>query len=219
MTDKSPNRESEMERAAAAMLAKDGYQVETNPDLKCLPFDLRGYRPDLIATRDDEKLIVEVKGSVLRASIDRYKEIAELVSSYPGWRFVLVTPDDISDVGASRILGWEQIIKRRLGAARLLETGQTSAAFLLLWTALEAAMRRQARESQDPAERLPVSSLVKHLYSSGELSMEQYDRANRHLRTRNQVAHGYEVDRLDRECQGLGALLDEVLAYWADAGE
>jgi hypothetical protein len=219
MSGRKPEHEGEMERAAAAMLAKDGYHVEANPDLASLPFDLRGYRPDLIATRNDEKLIVEVKGSVLRASIDRYREIAELISSYPGWRFVLVTPDDIPNVGASRILGWDGINRRRVEGTRLLEMGQTSAAFLLLWTALEAAMRRQARESHSPAERLPLSSLVKHLYSSGELSMEQYERANSYLQTRNQVAHGYEVPHLDQECQGLGAFLDEVIAYWAGTDE
>lgn len=196
------------------MLIRDGYRVETQPDLRSLPFDLGGYRPDFVASRGDEKLLVEVKGSVLRLPIDRYIQIAEVVSSHPGWRFVLVTPDDIASISGFRILGWDEIEHRATEAGTLMQAGQNDSALLLLWTAFEAAMRRHSQEIHIPVERLPLGVLLKHLYSNGELSIEQYDRAARILQARNQAVHGYQVEGLDETCKDLRALLHEVITDW-----
>jgi hypothetical protein len=218
MTGQMAEFDSELERRAAEMLTRDGYRVQAQPNPTSLPFDLGGYRPDLLAVRDDEKLLVEVKGSALRLPIERYQRIAEDVSSHAGWRFVLVTPDDISAVctvpGSLHILTWDEIRKRASDADELIRSGQNDAALLLLWTAFEAAMRRQAQEIHIPVERLPISVLLKHLYSNGELSMNQYDRVMRYLQTRNQAVHGYEVEGLDEASDDLRSLLNEVLTDW-----
>jgi hypothetical protein len=210
---------SEMERRIAEMLTNRGYTVSAEPDPSGLPFDLGGYQPDLLAVRGEEALIIEVKGSAQRMPIDRYRDIAEVVSSQPGWRFVLMTSEDVAPPNELHLLSWNDIANRCLDGERLCKAGQPEAGLLLLWTAMEAALRRQAFETGLPAERLPPSMLLKHLYSTGELSMAQFDQANTYLNVRNQVVHGYLVDHEPQACIGLAGLLEELLTDWSEAAE
>ncbi|MEG4962714.1 MULTISPECIES: hypothetical protein [unclassified Microcoleus] len=83
--DKSVSKIAEKYRQA-------GYTVLVDPEPEDIPFDLGTYRPNLIAKRNEaEGYIIEFKGSGRQISIDRLKEIAEIVSEHTGWRFLLIT--------------------------------------------------------------------------------------------------------------------------------
>jgi hypothetical protein len=213
---------AERERRATEILRREGYDVVSHPETHPLPFDLEGYQPDLIATRGDEKLVVEVRESAAHTSIDRYRAIAETVGSHPGWRFVLVTVEDEEPRSATeeplRPLTWEEVLERAKSGQELVESGRGDAALLLLWTAFEAALRRHAADERIPAERMPVSILLKHLYSSGELSVEHFESANRFLQARNKAFHGFQTKDLERNARELGELLGQVLAEWRSSG-
>jgi uncharacterized protein YutE (UPF0331/DUF86 family) len=78
----------------------------------------------------------------------------------------------------------------------------------------EAMMRKQAEQASIPIERFPTSSLIKHLYSQGELSIEQFDKTTELLTVRNQLVHGYQSQNLDKEVVELQKLVSELLELW-----
>jgi REase_AHJR-like len=179
-----------LEERVAEKYKRQGFQVVIAPKEQQLPFDLNGYPPDLIATKSpEENYIIEVKSSASKMPIDRYREVSELVAQHPGWSFILVTDDDISsdnDTADSQLLlTFEQIIERQKQAKRLLDLNEAEAAFLLSWGAFEAMLRRQAILVHIPIERFPTPSLIKHLYSQGELSMQHFDEATQLQKIRN----------------------------------
>jgi len=84
-------------QAIAEKYRLQGFEVVSEPSKSLLPFDLGNYCPDLIATKgSDVGYIIELKNSIAKISVDRYREIAEIVAQHHGWRFLLITGEDIS---------------------------------------------------------------------------------------------------------------------------
>jgi hypothetical protein len=195
-----------------------GFDVVIEPSKALLPFDLGNYCPDLIARKGlDEGYIIELKNSIAKISVDRYREIAEIVAQHNGWRFLLITGEDISSDDPqddSELLTWEQMLQRREQAQRFLAIGEVEVAFLYLWGILEASMRRQARQVAIPIERFPANSLINHLYSQGELSMEQFDQARVIQAIRDRLIHGYQMSNLGEPTKQLQVLVNELIAMW-----
>ncbi|PZV18156.1 MAG: hypothetical protein DCF20_03590 [Pseudanabaena sp.] len=210
------------EKGLAAKIAEkyrlQGFEVVIGPSNSLLPFDLGNYHPDLIARKSsDEGYIIELKNSTSRISVDRYREIAEIVAQQRGWRFLLITGDDISledAKGNDELLTWEQMLQRKEQAQRFLAIGEVEVAFLYLWGILEAAMRQQAKQVAIPIERFPANSLINHLYSQGELSMEQFDQARGIQTVRDRIAHGYQSSDLTEPTKQLLELVTELMAMW-----
>ncbi|HEU0055148.1 MAG TPA: hypothetical protein VFQ39_18305, partial [Longimicrobium sp.] len=142
------------------------------------------------------------------------------VKRHAGWGFLLVTADDVaqSELPApSDALPTHAAIAERAETASSLALENREAAFLLLWSALEGLLRRLAVRTSLPVERLPTSTLVKHLYTHGELSMDRFDRVMAALEVRNHVAFGYEFRDIDPALHALTSLVDDLLAE--DGGE
>lgn len=197
---------------------QDGYAVVREPKPDEMPFDLGVYRPDLLVKKSDkEGYIIEVKKSVNRIPVDHYREIAETVSQHHGWRFLLITDEDAVQTNHGKtehLLSWEQIVSRKEQGKHLLALGEVEGAFLSLWGALEALLRNQAVRLSIPIERFPTLSLIKHLYSQGELSIEQYDIAMALFSVRNQFMHGYQTPDLVDSSEQLSKLLHELIDLW-----
>jgi hypothetical protein len=195
-----------------------GFEVVIEPSKSLIPFDLGNYCPDLIARNgSNEGYIIELKNSIAKISVDRYREIAEIVAQHHGWRFLLITGEDISSDDPkddSELLTWEQMLQRQEQAQRFLEIGEVEVAFLYLWGILEAAMRRQARQVAIPIERFPANSLINHLYSQGELSMEQFDHVRVIQTVRDCIMHGYQLTNLGEPTKQLQVLVNELITMW-----
>ncbi|MGR0482641.1 MAG: hypothetical protein ACTFAL_14895 [Candidatus Electronema sp. V4] len=208
------------EHAFASQIADkyktEGFEVIREPAQTALPFDLGGYRPDLLVKKSDaEGYVIEVKTRIDAASIDRFREIAEIVAQHPGWRFLLVTGEDASsEQEKNDLLTWEQMSQGLERAERLLSSGEPEGAFLSLWRILEAALRRQAVETSIPVERLPTSSLIKHIYSQGEISIEQFDTVMELQSIRNRLVHGHQTPPLDGATKRLQYLVIELIGLW-----
>lgn len=193
----------------------EGFEVVPVSRQTALPFDLEGYCPDLLAKKSDvEGYVIEVKTRIDAASIDRFREIAEIVAQHPGWRFLLVTGEDASSEEKNDLLTWEQMSQGLERADRLLSSGEPEGAFLSLWRILEAALRRQAVAASIPVERLPTSSLIKHIYSQGEISIEQFDTAMELQSIRNRLVHGHQTPPLDGAAKRLEYLVIELIGLW-----
>jgi hypothetical protein len=215
-----PDLGNRLEERVADRYRKQGFQVIVEPFAQQLPFELSGYRPDLIVTKSpDENYIIEVKSSANRMPIDRYRELSEIVAQHPGWSFLLITEDDVlpdEETEQIYLLTLEQIVERQRQAKRLLSLNETEAAFLLSWGAFEALLRQQALLVHIPIERFPTPSLIRHLYSQGELSIKQFDAATHLQSIRNRFVHGYQTTNLLEPTKQLQYLVDELLDAWFD---
>jgi len=218
-TGGSPNSQAfsnQLESSIAKRYLDLGFAVTVEPSLDLIPFDLGGYRPDMLAIKQpDQNYIIEVKGSSQRISVDRFREISEVVKAHPGWRFILVTGDDEVSIGEeAMLLQSEQINNGVKKAKSLIGEGFYDAAFLFLWSLLEGMMRRQSIQKAIPIERLGGMSLINHLYSQGEMTREQFHECKDLLSIRNRVAHGYQDTHMEEGCRRLLNLVLIMTREW-----
>jgi hypothetical protein len=180
--------------ALAADYSREGFDVIRKPRPDALPFDLGMYEPDLIARNGETGYVVAVRSSARRMPIDRLQSVAEEVARHPGWRFVLVTLDDVDDdivpTTEDDLPGWEQISAKLKMIDGLLKVGALEPALLYLWSLFEAALRRRALVQNIPVERFPAGMMLRHLYTHGEIPVDQLDSFLEFLRKRNRLAHG-----------------------------
>jgi mRNA-degrading endonuclease RelE of RelBE toxin-antitoxin system len=201
----------------------EGFTVIQNPKADQLPFDLDNYQPDILATKNQNEsgLIIEVKTSISPVSVERLQSVAEEISRHPGWRFLLVTLEDIeaeSLPGTSEELpSWEELINYFSQVSKLIENNNIEPAFLFLWSVFEGALRKRAVDVSIPVERLPVIRLLRTMYSLGELSISEFDIIQAYLEKRNRLAHGY-IQKLNSEVLGkFLMLIVELLDEWIPA--
>lgn len=176
-----------------AQFERDGYKVLVEPQRAALPFDLDNYVPDIVASKPDGGLIVEVKTTNTRTSIARYQSVAQTVQQHPGWRFLLVTVDDLNVPEAQEIASWDQL-EAKLGTIRsLIADEKAEPAVLYLWSVFEAAMRKLAYGVAMPVERLPATKLMNQLYTAGYISVDDFQTAKKFLTMRNEITHGFST--------------------------
>ncbi|MHA1226581.1 MAG: DUF4145 domain-containing protein [Candidatus Hodarchaeales archaeon] len=197
----------------------DGFEVIIRPGKEYIPFDLGNYRPDLIAKKGTlGTYIVEVKKHKSDLSIDQLKEIASSTDAHEGWHFVLVTGDDVrgetEKISQESVFSWGQIISEKEKAVRYLKLNEYEISFFIFWRILDAMMRNYANEEYIPIDRLPTYSLINHLYSQGELSIEEFDKLNRMRKFRNQLAHGLQTEIKKRDVEELQQLINDLLKEW-----
>lgn len=210
-------------KSLAEKYESQGFRVFTEPKTDELPFDLGNYQPDIIAIKDGSGLVIEVKTNLSRVSVDRLQALAEEVSKHQGWRFLLVTLEDIeakSLPGTSEQLpSWQELTDRFLQAHKLIENNEIEPAFLFMWSIFEGVLRRRAIDVLIPIERFPFIGLIKHLYSLGELSISQVDLAQACFEIRNPLAHGY-IERLNLQVlHDFENLVRELLREWVNESE
>lgn len=174
-------------------LARQGYEVVREPRARDLPSFLRGYRPDLIAHRGDEHLVIEIKSGRRTTDPSYWRSLAEEIARHPGWQFQLIlgeTPKG-PQITMPPPPTFIEIRKQLSSTRRLYETGQHAAALLLLWSLLEAASQQHLGELDARSNRpkTPIA-LLKDLVSFGLLEQGEHDRLARVIELRNAAAHG-----------------------------
>lgn len=180
----------------ARKLEEEGYSIVREPDPTTIPFDLFGYRPDILAMRGDERLIVEVKSRHDPRNLERYKRVAEAISQHPKWRFMISTiADDFeSDDAATKFDTGDFDFARVLKKLRSLFDGENfDLAIPFLWNAYIAGMRIVGQRSGIPIDVSMDRSVLNHMYSLGEISNEEYIRAKEYLSLRNELVHRLNV--------------------------
>ncbi|MEH2463435.1 hypothetical protein [Nostoc sp.] len=205
-------------KSLADKYVSEGFHVLIKPKTDELPFDLDNYQPDMIAIKNNSGLVIEVRTSLRRISVERLQALAEEVSTHPGWRFLLVTLEDIeakSLPGTSEQLpSWQELTDRFDQAHKLIENDEIEPAFLFMWSIFEGVLRRRAIDESIPIERFPFIGLLRHLYSLGELSISQFDLAQACFEVRNRLAHGYIENLTLPVVHNFDNLVRELLAEW-----
>jgi hypothetical protein len=171
-----------------------GYDVIKEPSPDLLPFDLEFHQPDLVAKKGQGGVVVDVRESFSAISIGRMVSVAEEVSRHPGWRFLLVTLDDVDEQGIptteSELLTWEEIYRGVDEVGNLISGNAKVPAMLYLGRIFEAALRRRAIDDNIPVERFPELELLLEMYTFGEIPIHQLDTLEEFLQKRKRVAHG-----------------------------
>lgn len=222
MTNNTKTLHDEKIKSLADKYISEGFQVLIEPKIEQLPFDLGNYQPDIIATKGNSGLVIEVKSSSSRLSVERLKVVAEKVSQHPGWRFLLVTLEDVDSKSlpgtSEQLPSWQELIDRFEQAHRLMEN-HVEPAFIFMWSIFEGALRRRSVDLSIPVERFPTSGLIKQMYSLGELSIPQFDIIQNCFDVRNRLVHGYMGGLNLEVVNNFDALVRELLATWSDESE
>ena len=166
---------------AAERLRAQGWQVTIEPSETDLPAPLHGFRPDLVARRGQQHLVVQVAPRQRLASM-RSVALAEQVSRLPGWQLDMVyvpEPPLIEDQ--------EQLLDRA-ARARELAARDPEAALLLGWSALEGTLHRLA--DSRGADVGSAGALLARLTSLGIVDEDEHELLRSALRMRNTLVHG-----------------------------
>jgi hypothetical protein len=191
-----------------------GYRVVIDPAPSELPGFLKKFHPDLIAFGPRDSVVIEVKIGTRSTSSERYSDLAQIVNQQPGWRFSLLIVDLSSEEIPPSIappLDRKGIEDRLREADELMKQGAKDAAFLLLWSSFEAALRRLAYREQLPLERMPSTALLKELFSLGLVSRHALDVALRAYSVRNSLVHGFETKGLEDTYNEMASPVHEAL--------
>jgi hypothetical protein len=211
----TPQAHSQVEEMVAERYRQAGYEVILQPSSTMIPFDLGGYRPDLIARKGALNLIIEVKSVSTQISYERLRDVVEEIRRHKGWRFLLVTERDIAGGELptdSDQFSWEEIDEGIRNADKLRTIGEHEAAYVLLWIAFERTIRKLSIKAGLPVDRLAPEIMIRQLYSEGELSMEQFDAALSCLEIRHRVVHGFRTADLSLGYKRLRKVLAETLS-------
>jgi hypothetical protein len=192
----------EMLEQVAEKYRSEGYHVTMAAGKGVVPQEIDHLRDqlDLIAQKDQEFVAIEVKRR------DQLYEISPLdfaVKQFlPGWTYDLVVypPDGVDGIPLEDGEPSSEYVDSLLAEAQQsLDSNKPRGAFILVWSAIESAMRSAARREEleigDGAPRF----VLKTLYSNGVISYEDFDRLQRRLDDRNRLVHGLPVDRLDSD--------------------
>lgn len=185
-----------------------GYEVLVEPKGRDLPAFLSADTPDLIAQRDNEHLVIEVKQSPMDVDSRQLNSIREKVSQQPGWRFVLmaVKPNGSDAAAGGLMLLDESGIRESLSQAEsLAKTGYSSAALMLAWSATEGLLRRLLADRPEGPASVAPAFLLRSATSEGLIGADDFARLNDILRLRSAVAHGFRPARDDVSTEAVDA--------------
>ncbi len=173
---------------------RKGYEVSLAAQLDFLP----GFSPDLVVRKGDETVVVEVKARSSLAANPKIKEFAQVIQSKPGWNFELILvaePEKLDSPENAQPLGIVGIMEQIEKAERALESDLPEAAFLLAWSACEAAIREKNASQGVSTKGISTASYVlNQAVSQGVISRDEYNKLTGMMRYRNAIAHGFSLN-------------------------
>ncbi len=196
-----------------------GYDVLIAPRGDQLPDFLQAFRPDLIAHKGDEHIVVEVKLRGRVSDFPQVNELAKVVRNEADWKFelFLLGPENSFFVDGASPLTVEEIRSKRKEVALFVESGHLEAAFLLGWSLVEAILRSLAVKEGIEGETATPDYLLKQMTFEGIIARETYHALKHAQQTRNAIAHGFKSSQLTVETvQELIDLIDGELLQELD---
>ncbi len=183
-------------RKTAEEYRSNGYEVQLEAPLDFFP----GFRADLLVRKGDEVKVIQVKSRPSLAADPRISELAQLIESKPGWSFELVLvgePERVDSPEGALPFEGQGILRRLEQAEMSLGAGIPEAAFLLAWSAGEAALREliAAEGVSDRRITSPLFVLDQAVFR-GVISRDEYDSLAGMLKYRNAIVHGFSADGL-----------------------
>ena len=91
MTTQTQQRVAKARQRVASSYRRQGYQVSVPSKADALPEFLHDCEPTLVAEREDDRVVVEIKPTEALKGANELVELAERVAGQPGWRLELIT--------------------------------------------------------------------------------------------------------------------------------
>lgn len=186
-------------------IAKDyetkGYSVVIYPGQNQLPKFLKGFEPDIIATKEDENVLIEVKTRNDRSELIQFESLAREIDKRTNWRFevVFTNPRVKAFKNENNQTLSEYAVDNRITEIdKLVGIGSYEAAFLLSWATLEAVLRQRLLEENSETVKKPTLSIIKTMYSLGLLNQHDYRKLQEANNYRNSLIHGFNQP-IDKE--------------------
>ena len=183
----------------AAKYRSRGYEVEEDCPLDFLP----GFRADLVASKAGDVRVIEVKSRTSLAATPKLNELAEILYGKPGWSYDLLLvgePEKLESPEGAQPFAEEEIRQRLAEAETVLEHGSGEAAFLLAWSAWEAATRTLIEAEGISITRVTTAAYILDMaVMHGIISREDYDYLTDMMKLRNAIAHGFDVNGFSDE--------------------
>ena len=171
-----------------------GYEVSRGALLDFFP----GFRADLIVRKDDEVKVIEVKSRSSLAANPKISELARIIDSKPGWSFELLLvgePEKLDSPEGAQSFEGENIVQRIEEAEQSLEAGLSEAAFLLAWSACEAAIRELiAAQGVSNTDITTPGYVLDQAIFHGVISRDEYRSLTSMRKYRNAIVHGFSVN-------------------------
>lgn len=204
------------ERLIAKRYEERGYVVTLEPLRSAIPFSLGNYRPDILATKGDENILIEVKTPGARIDSEVYFRLDQEVQQHPGWQFLLVTITQAElQENASSVAGnvsVESIRAHLRSIDRLAEVPEIAGLVLpRLWMAYVSALRLLALNEGVEVDDYTDLSLINRVYSAGMISIAEYEAGRRLMTLRNHAVHSLETLETPADCKQLRQMVDMIL--------
>jgi hypothetical protein len=186
----------------AKRYAEEGFSVSLHPQGEQLPAFAKDFGVDILATRGEERVLVQVKWD--REDLEADPSVpaqAGVTNTQPGWRYDLVVLNEGDPFrrvtrGATEPTR-EQIEEMLQNVDRLMQAGYLQAACVFAWAALEAAMRQVANDAGLYLPRITASEMLRTLYANGFLTREAFEELKQSFRVRTEVVHGLVPSAVD----------------------
>ena len=170
-----------------------GYEVLMQAPLDFLP----GFTADLLVRKGEEVKVIEVKTRPSLAANPKIIELARTIESKPGWTFELLLvsePEKRDSPESACSFSSEEIVQRFEEAEKALQAGLPEAAFLLAWSAHEAAIREVIAEQGVPDRGITGSGYVlDQAVFHGVISRDDYTTLKEMLKYRSAIVHGFSL--------------------------
>jgi hypothetical protein len=215
---RAPRSETEEIQKLAAEYNRRGYKTIVRPRDDEIPRFLQAVEPDLVATSDNDSVVVEVKFKESAVRDPKIAAIAKAVANRPGWRFELVKVAGRIKPPAGPDLPKRPIplteARERLEAAEGLLDTQSDLALIAAWTVIEAAVRSALLQADKVPATPQVGALLRQAYSHGLLTWRDLEALLKYMNLRNAVVHGLHAKGTPKAARSLVGLANRLLKDW-----
>jgi REase_AHJR-like len=207
MTTRSDTAIDRRRKQVASNYRKQGYHVRVPAASDAVPAFLFGCQPDLIAEKDGDQVVIEVKRSDALRQTNDLTELAERVAGVPGWRLevvVLRSEDEGAEAPAANWL--ETMLGHRAAGAHAVHH------CVYLVEVLDYLVRGIASNNRIRVRDKTVRRLAAELAYAGIIDQDLLDRIGSALAWRDALMHGNtatpsesamarEIEQICRELQ------------------
>lgn len=167
-----------------------GFTFVSKPKSSALPAFLTGYIPDALATKGDEKVMIEVKSRQGADTERRLTELRKRIAGHEHWKLsVVYAPGREEDTVLIALPEADSLYRKMDETRELSESGHGSVALVLAWSLLEAALNYKKKPAVAGQLRSP-GQIVQSLAIDGYINQSLEKNLRELAVLRNRIVHG-----------------------------
>jgi len=188
-----------------------GFSFVDQPGPEVLPEFVAPYRPDAIARKDGENVIIAIKRHQRSFLEQPFAELHRKVAEHKDWKLNIIyaveKPEDSIVIPVPRL----DTLKQQIAEVEALAAaGHHRAAFVLSWSVLEAVLNRVKESGSHPIR--PAAQVVQTLTMDGHISAASGRKLRELSDLESRIVHGdLEVDASGEDVEQVLAAINEAL--------